>query len=226
MKGFAIIERPFFEKLVINKITISRVFLNYWVVVLITNMGIAESFFLYFNEDLPVNKLEVFLTEKLRGLKLEEVKDFLDKAEFPEYSWYNSNFEYLLGFLEKMVNQSIQKRYHKHGFENIIQDITIPPESIKLFLEFTENEDLLKQLFAELQAGARTSVNIGKELGRIGLSDFSLFYKGYFAGENPLGRIAVFTSKTTDYLENLKGLQFASNRLSEYMTRITNLMPM
>lgn len=223
MKGFVIIEKPFIDRLRIQKIVISEIFHNYWMVVLITDMGLAESFILFLEKPLPANSLQHFLSEKLHGLHLEEVKEFLESVDFPDYSWYNSQYDPLLSFLGKMVTQAAQVKYHKHGVEKLVQDDSIPKESLRKFLNFMDREKELAELFDELQKEGDFSINIGKEIHREALGDFTLFYKGYHLEDKPLGRIVVFTSRVTDYLDNLKSVQYASDRLTEYLTKMTLL---
>jgi heat-inducible transcriptional repressor len=221
MNGMAVVEKPFIDRLRIQRIAISEIARNYWMVVLITDMGLAESFMLFLEGSLQANSLEQFLTQKLHGLPLEEVKPLLESIDFPEYTWYDSQYEPLVLFLGKMIQQATQVRYHKHGMEKLIQDDTIPKDSLKKFMNFMENERQLTELFDELQKDGDTSVNIGRELNREELLDFTLFFSGYRLEDRPLGRILVFTSKMTDYIDNLKSVKYVGDRLTEYLTKMT-----
>ncbi|HNR63643.1 MAG TPA: heat-inducible transcriptional repressor HrcA [Thermotogota bacterium] len=222
MNGMAVIERPFIDRLRIQRIAISEIAKNYWMVVLMTDMGLAESFLLFLEDSLEASSLEQYLTQKLHGLPLEEVKPLLETIHFQDHTWYDSHYEPLLLFLGKMVQQATQVKYHKHGMEKLIQDDSIPKESLKKFLDFMQNERKLTSLFDELQEdGHSTAINIGREMRREELFDFSLFFTGYRLEDKPIGRIVVFTSKVTDYWDNLKSLQYAGDRLTEYLTKIT-----
>ncbi|HPE67770.1 MAG TPA: heat-inducible transcriptional repressor HrcA [Thermotogota bacterium] len=222
VRGLAVVERPFFDKLEIRKISITPILLNYWSVVIITNMGLAENFVFFMDQDFPAREMEEFLSEKLQGLPLEEVRKMYEKIQLPKQSWYNSGYDQLIVFLEKVVHQSMKKRFLKFGFENLVRDDSIPLDSLKRCLPILENESVLTTLMDDLQLEGSRTVNIGRELRRDELLDFSIFFHGYFAGDIPIGRIAVFTSKMTDYFGNLKNLEYVSNRLTEYMTRISH----
>ncbi|HPG98962.1 MAG TPA: heat-inducible transcriptional repressor HrcA, partial [Thermotogota bacterium] len=222
MNGMAVIERPFIDRLRIQRITISEIAKNYWMVILVTDMGLAENFLLFLEDTLEATSLEQYLTQKLHGLPLEEVKPLLDTIHFQDHTWYDFHYEPLFLFLGKMVQQATQVKYHKHGMEKLIQDDSIPKESLKKFIGFMQNERQLADLFDELQKdGHTTAITIGREMRREELLDFSLFFTGYRLEDKPIGRIVVFTSKVTDYWDNLKSLQYAGDRLTEYLTKIT-----
>ncbi len=224
MKGLAVIEKPFIEKLRIKRITISNVLFNYWIVVLVTNMGIAESFTVLMDNDVPVEDLEKFLSERLYGIRLEEVKSQIENMHLPNFSWYNAELENVFTFLEKILNQNMEKRFYKSGFEVLMQDDSLSNEALRKCANFVENEIKIKTFLDEHVFSSIPTVNIGNENDIEELENFSIFFSGYSAGENDMGKIAVFTSKTTDYHANIKSIEFACNRLTEYMTKLTNMV--
>ena len=224
MKGMAVIEKPFIEKLRIKRITISNVLFNYWIVVLVTNMGIAESFTVLMDQDVPVEDLEKFLSEKLYGIRLEEVKSHIEGMHLPNFSWYSSELESVISFMDKILHQNIEKRFFKSGFESLMKDESLSSDSLRKCATFMEDEEKIKSFLDEHGFSSVPMVNIGHENDIEELENFAIFFSGYSAGDNDMGKIAVFTSKTTDYYSNIKSIEFACNRLTEYMTKLTNMV--
>jgi heat-inducible transcriptional repressor len=220
MGGLAIIERPFIENLRISRISLTNIFLNYWVVVVVTNMGISETFIVPMEEKFPVREFEKFLSEKLHGLRLKELKQLLAQMDLPNYSWYNPDYDHVFTFLKQMVNKSYKNRFQKYGLELLIRDETLSQNDLKNCLVYTENDDRIMELFNVLDSIDYENVNIGSETKKDELNGFSIFLQDYLAGEQKLGRMIVITSKTTDYLQNLKGMKFVSNRVTEYLSRL------
>jgi len=222
MNGLAIVEKPFIDRLRINKISLSNIFLNYWVVVVITNMGISETFIVPMDEKYPMKDFEGYLSDKLHGLSLSELKELLEQMDLPEFSWYYPDVEHVFTFLSQMVNRTVRNRFEKYGFELLVQDETLSQEDLKGCLLYTEDDRKIVELLNIFQDSEDLKVNIGSENRKEDLEGFSVFFKDYSGGSQKLGRMMVLTSKTTDYLQNLKGIQYVGNRLSEYLTRIMN----
>lgn len=220
MGGLAIIERPFIENLRISRISLTNIFLNYWVVVVVTNMGISETFIVPMEKNFPVREFEKFLSEKLHGLRLKEIKQLLAQMDLPNYSWYNPDYDHVFSFLKQMVNKSYKNRFQKYGLELLIRDETLSQNDLKNCLVYTENDDRIMELFSVLDSIDYENVNIGSETKKDELNGFSIFLQDYLAGEQKLGRMIVITSKTTDYLQNFKGMKFVSNRITEYLSRL------
>jgi heat-inducible transcriptional repressor len=223
MGGLAIIERPFIEDLRISRVSLTNIFLNYWVVVVVTNMGISETFIVPMEEKFPIREFERFLSEKLHGLSLKELKQLLNQMDLPDYSWYNPDYDHVFTFLKQMVNKSYKNRFQKYGLELLVRDETLSQNDLKNCLVYTENDDRILELFSILDSEDFKSVNIGSETRREELNGFSIFLQNYLAGEQKLGRMIVITSKATDYLQNLKGMRFVSSRITEYLSRLINL---
>ncbi len=223
LKGLAIVEKPFIEKLRIKKVTIYPVFQQYWVVVFITNMGLAEDFVVFFEEELPAREMEDFLTEKLNGIALGDVKELMSFLNLPDYSWYDSQLEHLFLFLQSVLKQSVSQRFFKKGYEELLQDDMVDHQQLQNIVTLVEDEAKLMELLDQLPWDQKTGVQIGTETGRSELKEMTLFFSRYEAGESPLGRLVLITHKANDYLGNLRGMQYISNRITEYMTRMSTL---
>jgi len=223
MGGLAIIERPFIEDLRINRVSLTNIFLNYWVVVVVTNMGLSETFIVPMEEKFPIREFERFLSEKLHGLSLKELKQLLNQMDLPDYSWYNPDYDHVFTFLKQMVNKNYQNRFQKYGLELLIRDETLSQTDLKNCLVYTENDDRIIELFSSLDSDTHMNVNIGSETKRDELKGFSIFIQNYLAGKQKLGRMIVITSKATDYLQNMKGMSFVSSRITEYLSRLITL---
>ncbi len=221
--GLAIIEKPFIERLRISRISLTNVFLNYWVVVVITNMGLSETFIVPMAEKFPVKEFEQFLSNKLQGLSLRELKELLEQMDLPDYSWYNPEYDHVFTFLNQMVSRNYKNRFQKYGLELLVRDETLSQSDLKSCLVFTESDERLMGLFSSLELERHENVNIGSETKRQELEAFAVFLNDYSGGEQKLGRMIVMTSKATDYLQNLKGIRFASNRITEYLSRLMTL---
>jgi len=221
--GLAIIEKPFIEKLRISRISLTNVFLNYWVVVVITNMGLSETFIVPMEDKFPVKEFEQFLSNKLQGLSLRELKELLEQMDLPDYSWYNPEYDHVFTFLNQMVSRNYKNRFQKYGLELLVRDETLSQSDLKSCLVFTESDDRLMGLFTSLELERHENVNIGSETKRQELEAFAVFLNDYSGGEQKLGRMIVMTSKATDYLQNLKGIRFAGNRITEYLSRLMTL---
>lgn len=221
--GLAIIEKPFIEKLRISRISLTNIFLNYWVVVVITNMGLSETFIVPMEEKFPIKEFEHFLSDKLHGLSLKELKELLDQMDLPDYSWYNPDYDHVFTFLNSMVSRNYKNRFQKYGLELLVRDETLSQSDLKNCLIFTESDERLLNLFSSLEQERHENVNIGAETKTDELEAFAVFVHDYSGGEQKLGRMIVMTSKATDYLQNLKGLRFTSNRITEYLSRLMTL---
>ena len=222
-KGLAIIEKPFIDKLRISRISLTNIFLNYWVVVVITNMGLSETFIVPMEEKFPIKEFEQFLSSKLHGLSLKELKELLEQMDLPDYSWYNPEYDHVFTFLNRMVSRNYKNRFQKYGLELLVRDETLSQTDLKNCLVFTESDERLLDLFSSLEIERHENVNIGTETKTDELKAFSVFIHDYSGGEQKLGRMIVMTSKATDYLQNLKGIRFASNRITEYLSRLITL---
>jgi transcriptional regulator of heat shock response len=107
--------------------------------------------------------------------------------------------------------------------ELLVRDETLSQTDLKNCLVFTESDERLLNLFSSLEQERHENVNIGTETKTDELEAFAVFVHDYSGGEQKLGRMIVMTSKATDYLQNLKGLRFASNRITEYLSRLMTL---
>ena len=223
--GIAIVEKPKVEFLRISGVILREIDETRTLVVLSTELGLNESFTIYHPRDVKLEELESILNDKLIGRTIGDIRKSVSGIDIRAKIWYDKRLEELMKFFENLLNERFEEGFLRYGFQRIINNDLLSFDAVRKLMRILEDEETTKELLNEIYSLDRSEngvmVIIGEEHKSKDLKEFSTFIDTYKVFDRNVGRIAVITSKYTDYEKVVKTLVYISNRLTEFLTKLS-----
>ena len=223
--GIAIVEKPKVEFLRISRVILREIDETRTLVVLSTELGLNESFTVYHPRDARLEELEGMLNEKLVGRTIGEIRRSISRIDIKTRMWYDKRLEELVKFFENLLRERFEEGFLRYGFQRIINNDLLSFDAVRKLMRILEDEETMKRFLNEVHSLDRKkngiTVTIGEEHRNRDLKEFSTFVSTYKIFDRNVGRIAVITSKYTDYEKVMKALIYISNRLTEFLTKLS-----
>ena len=205
-KGYVVLEKPDPSFLKILRVVITNIFEDYYVLGIITELGLSK-IFPFRASEIDIRIKERDLNKMFVGLSL---KDAIEKAK-------KTRNDRIFGLVNKLLCEA-EENFVETGLDMLLSDETLSMEDIKKFSFFVGKKSNLWNLMTE---GEGIVIRIGQEHGHPYLSNFASFLSFYKKENDVIGRILVITSKVTRYDFVYKSIDYMTNRLTEYFTLLS-----
>ena len=205
-KGYVVLEKPDPSFLKILRVVITNIFEDYYVLGIITELGLSK-IFPFRASEIDIRIKERDLNRMFVGLSL---KDAIETAK-------KTRNDRIFDLVNKLLCET-EENFVETGLDRLLSDETLSMEDIKKFSFFVGKKSNLWNLMTE---GEGIVVRIGQEHGHPYLSNFASFLSFYRKENDVIGRILVITSKVTKYDFVYKSIDYMTNRLTEYFTLLS-----
>lgn len=212
-KGAVILEKPAIDKLKILRISIVPITKTYYVVSLITELGLVK--FMPFRTFYEVDYvfLENLMNDLFRGYTIENIGDRKFEKNVDQYLLD------LCEYLVKALKEDSSSNLIKVGLDTLINAEYFNIDEIRRLSNFFSDDMMLKKIFSTAEQLPR--IFIGSEHGIQGLENLAIFVDGYKKEEKLMGKALVITSKVIKYEDIVGSLRYMVSRLTEYFTVAT-----
>ncbi len=218
----AVVSQPFLKSGVLEKLDIIRLSSNKLLVVINIQSGFVKTVILEIDSDITKSKLEkltVFLNEKLQGLKLKVIREtFADRMK--EYPYQDSELVQLfINSIDEIYSEDVKgNRIYIGGTgEVIMQPEFDDPKNFRNIIELTEDKNLVLHIFRNIDE-EKVSISIGNENPDQKLIDYSVICSNYSIGEIK-GNIGILGPKRMNYSKMVSLIEYTSKLISELYTK-------
>jgi heat-inducible transcriptional repressor len=216
----AIITQPFLSTGVFEKLEIISLSSNKILVIINITSGFVKTVIMEMDLEISKNKLDkltIFLNERLQGLTLQEIRDSFDvrvsdyKNEDPEL------IQLFINSADKLYSDEFNiNKIHIGGTgEIIMQPEFDDPKSFKNIIDITEDKNMVIHILqnAKLQSNG-ISIGIGEENLDDKLKEYSVLCSTYNIGDTK-GNIGIIGPKRINYAKMVSLLNYTSKLISE-----------
>jgi heat-inducible transcriptional repressor len=207
-----LVSTPQYKKSKIKNIQLVSLESKKILVVVVTDANVIKNFMLNLNEEVNqsvLNKLTYVLSERLYGLKLEEINLPL----IQELKRYAKSNEEVISKVLDVIFKAIK------DIDNDSDIFTSGTINILKFPEFNdidkatnliytlEEKDILKNILDTSNEDDNITIKIGEENDIEEMKDCSLITASYHLGEQTVGTIGIIGPKRMDYLNTISSLK-------------------
>lgn len=216
----AIITQPFLSTGVFEKLEIIGLSSNKILVIINITSGFVKTVIMEMDLEISKNKLDkltIFLNERLQGLTLQEIRDTFGvrvsdyKNEDPEL------IQLFINSADKLYSDeaNINKIHIGGAGEIIMQPEFDDPKSFKNIIDITEDKNMVIHILqnTKLQSNG-ISIGIGEENLDEKLKEYSVLCSTYNIGDTK-GNIGIIGPKRINYAKMVSLLNYTSKLISE-----------
>jgi heat-inducible transcriptional repressor len=218
----AVVSQPFLKSGVLEKLDIIRLSSNKLLVVINIQSGFVKTVILEIDSEISKSKLEkltVFLNEKLQGLKLKVIREtFAERIK--EYQYQDSELVQLfINSIDEIYSEDVKgNRIYIGGTgEVIMQPEFDDPKNFRNIIELTEDKNLVLHIFRNIDE-EKVSISIGNENPDQKLIDYSVICSNYSIGDIK-GNIGILGPKRMNYSKMISLIEYTSKLISELYTK-------
>lgn len=216
----AIITQPFLSTGVFEKLEIISLSSNKILVIINITSGFVKTVIMEMDLEISktkLDKLTIFLNERLQGLTLQQIRDTFDvrvsdyKNEDPEL------IQLFINSADKLYSDegNVNKIHIGGAGEIIMQPEFDDPKSFKNIIDITEDKNMVIHILqnTKLQSNG-ISIGIGEENLDEKLKEYSVLCSTYNIGDTK-GNIGIIGPKRINYAKMVSLLNYTSKLISE-----------
>ncbi|HQC15264.1 heat-inducible transcriptional repressor HrcA [Mesotoga prima] len=216
VSGFVVIEKPKFDRLVVNSVSISRITEGYLNVSIVTDLGVSINTTVFIGStEFDVGSFQRYVNLAVVGKTIGEIRKGIKNVELRHDEWHDKRLQDILYFLQSIFDKENEEKYYRYGLEFIISNEHLDSSDVSGLVRSVENPRNLEMLLSSFGDVDENMVFIGDEVGREELKNFALFVSPYTRKDEKIGNIFVISPKLTYYEKINAYLSFSINRLSE-----------
>lgn len=214
------IETPNPEKLGFRYLDMYPIGDNYYMAVILTNIGIIEtrpiklSTFVTTQE---IDKITTLINEKLRGMSLESIREKIKESQihnqYQGYALITDAFQ----ILHDLMKEGFKSKFIVKGITSFAKNPFVDAVMLKKIARLTDNERWLVNIFSKFESTLETvNVLVGSDINDENLgSEFSIFGSAYGYKGSSLGKIVLVAPIEIEYGKITSLLRYTSERLTE-----------
>ncbi len=220
------IETPNPEKLEFRYLDMYPIGDDYYVAIILTNIGIIETRTLKLSTFVTaqeISKIIALINEKLRGLNLEDIRESIEEGKI--YSQYQSYALVTDAFqiLYELMKKGFKSRFIVKGITSLANNPFVDAVMLKKIARLIDDEKWLMNIFSKFEDDLETvNVLVGSDIDDDILGDkFSIFESAYGYKGSPLGKIVLVAPVAVEYGKITSLLRYTSERLTEMFSLST-----
>lgn len=208
-----------------HRLSAVRLGSGYALLVLVTDSGFVQTMVTsrpVEMDDIDLQKLFDYLSDKLRGVSLEDCSDAATAILNSELSAYRSVMAEAIALLTSMVSQDSEEKVYSGGTSHLLEQPEFRDmDKAKAVLGMLEQDRSMRGLINNVGLEESMFVSIGGETGLHEIHDCSLVGTIFSIGGQPAGKMAVLGPRRMDYARVMAVLKCVQTRLSETLSKGT-----
>ncbi|RAM60144.1 heat-inducible transcription repressor HrcA [Mesotoga sp. SC_4PWA21] len=216
VSGFVVIEKPKFDRLLVNSVSISKITDGYLNVSIVTDLGVSLNTTVFLGaSEFDIDSFQKYVNMAVVGKTIGEIRKGIREVELRYDQWHDRRLQDIINFLQSIFDKENEEKYYKYGLEFIISNDLLDSADISGLVRSVENPRNLEILLNSFGDIYDQRVFIGEEVGREELRNFAVFVSPYSRNDEKIGSVFVISPKLTYYEKVNAYLDFSINRLSE-----------
>lgn len=218
----ALVMTPEIKKLKLKYIQLLNMDNNRVMLVLLNSSGVVRNSIFTIKGEFDPNSLIIisnYLNERFKDSTVDEILDKINSESIFDNNELKHLLNYILPIIVKFLEDMSDKYIYMDGITNILnfpeyKDL----DKAKNFIDFVKNEELLMDIFTNIENDKNLNIIIGNENNYDEMKGCSLITANYYFENNSMGKIGIIGPTRMDYMYLIDTLDNLSRSMSEVLT--------